>query len=196
MSAETPAVEGLPPGCGLWFGWIIASSLGTGIGWALGWRASYALPGLFSPLAIGLVVGLLLGAVQMVVLRGLVSNPVRWAGATALGWGLGFPAGSTLAQLFGLTEIWFGALTGAVVGLFLALFQWLVLHGRVSRAWLWAPTSLFAWATSMIYYRPGITAIGFLYGLLAGIVTGVTLVWLVYRPVDDPGTAQPPSSLD
>jgi hypothetical protein len=181
---EQQAIQGFAPGCSLWFVWLLASSLGTGIGWFLGWKLSFLVPGGVATLMIGMTSGLFLGLFQWMVLRKQFTNPGRWVVATVLGWAVGFPLGIILAQTFGMTEAALGLTAGFITGGMLSVLQWSVLRSQVTKAGWWVPACLFGWSSGMLYYRPGPTWMGILYGLVSGIVTGVALVWLLYRPVD------------
>jgi hypothetical protein len=171
-----------PPGCGLWFGWLLASILGTLLGWILGWRASFLVPGGVSTLVLGMTMGLVLGSMQALILRGHIKGSGQWVLASALGWAGGFLIGVEGAQWFGLSDVFFGLVVGMVTGVSLGLFQWLILRRQVPNAGWWVPANIFAWTSSLLYYRPGITGAGAFYGILSGLVTGTVLLWLLYRP--------------
>lgn len=181
---EQPVIQGFAPGCSMWFSWLFASSLGTGIGWFLGWKLSFLLPGGLATLMIGMTTGLVLGLLQLLILRNQFTHPGRWLAATVLGWAVGFPLGISLAQAFGMTDATFGLIAGFVTGGVLAIFQWGIFRSQITKAGWWVPASIFGWSFGMLYYRPGSTWLGILFGLVSGIVTGVALVWLLYRPAD------------
>jgi hypothetical protein len=105
-----------------------------------------------------------------------------WVIASALGWSAGFSIGAAFAQRLGLSDIFFGVIVGFVTGAILGILQWLVLRQNVLSAGWWVPASIFAWTSSMLYYRPGVTGAGAYYGILSGLVTGTVLLWLIYRP--------------
>ncbi|RPI34417.1 MAG: hypothetical protein EHM70_02920 [Chloroflexota bacterium] len=176
------AAEMIPPGCGMWFAWLFASTLGSFLGWILAWRASFVVPGVFSIITLGLVMGVVIGVLQWLVLRAHFKGAGWWIIASGLGWAAGFPVGAALAQQLGLTGYLFGVVLGLATGAAVGVAQWLVLRRRASRAMVWIPASIFAWTSSLLYYRPQGSGIGVMYGLLSGIVTGVALLWLLYRP--------------
>lgn len=182
MTGKPDSETSLPPGCGLFFGWLFTTIAGTALGWALGWRASYIVPGLLSTLFLGAATGAILGAMQWLVLRAYLNGAGWWIAASAAGWMVGFAAGAELAQRLGMVEAWFGLAAGVMTGLSLGIFQWIFLRRRVTRSGVWLPVSVFAWASSLIYYQPGGNWMGVMYGALAGIVTGVAMLWLLFRP--------------
>ncbi len=185
MSNGTEDNQLIPPGCGMWFAWLFASMLGTALGWVAGWQASFSAPGILVTFALGAVLGLIQGLFRWLVLRSHITGAGWWVLVTALGWTAGFPLGAFLAQRLGLAESGFGLAIGAVAGAILGALQWIYLRGRVTSAGWWVPVSIFAWASSLIFYQPGATWLGTFYGTLSGIVTGVAILWLIYRPVPD-----------
>jgi hypothetical protein len=186
MSENTEADEVLSPGCGLWLGWIFTSILGAGLGWAGGWRLSFITPGLVSTIVIGMTMGMIMGFFQWLVLRGRIARARLWAPASAAGWALGFSLGAEAAFRLEWVGAAFGLLIGIATGLCVGVFQWAILRPSVTRAWIWIPVSVFAWTASLIYYQPGVTILGALFGALTGFVTGTAMLWLIYRPVPDP----------
>lgn len=185
MSEESVQGDPIPPGCGLWLGWMGLTFLGTAVGWAAAWRISFAVPGMLSIIALGGVMGLVLGLFQWPVLYGVLRAAWWWIVASVLGWAVGFPLGVFAAQQLGLVEAGFGVVTGTVTGACVGLAQWLVLRRQVTQAGWWLPATIFAWGVGLFYYQPGATWLGLLYGALVGIVTGIVLLWLIYRPVAD-----------
>ncbi len=181
---ENTTEIGTAPGCGMWLGWLLASILGCALGWAAGWWLSFRIPGALSTIAIGLVCGLALGALQWLVLRPHLNFAWRWIIATAAGWGVGFPAGVSLASLLGMVGFQFGVVVGATTGFASGLVQWLALRKHLKDSGWWVLASTFAWTSSLLYYQPGASWLGAYYGLLSGMVSGTVLFWLVYRPSD------------
>jgi hypothetical protein len=177
----------LPPGCGLFFSWLILTILGAGIGWAAGWLASFHVPGQLATMFLGIVFGAVLGLFQWLPLRGHLNKSILWVILSSLGWGIGFPIGALFAQRFGLTEATFGLAVGIVAGFCVGLFQWIYLRRQLSGAGWWILANAFVWGWSLVFYRPGVSAIGAFYGALSGIVTGITMMWLIYRPIPDQG---------
>jgi hypothetical protein len=170
------------PGCGLYAGWMLATLFGMGVGWAVAWWVSFRVPGFLATFTIGALSGAILGGFQWLVLRLYLQQAVLWIPATTLGWMVGFWAGSLAPQWLQIGEGWLGLAAGLGVGLFTGVLQWLVLRRQASKAGWWVAASLAAWISGLFYYRPGVSLFGFLYGALAGIVTGLALVWLLQRP--------------
>lgn len=185
MTEDSPGELTAAPGCSLWFGWLAASIAGSLLGWAGGWWLSYFVPGSVSTAVIGLFFGLCLGVFQMLVLSAHLERSWQWIAATAIGWAAGFPAGAAAAAALGLDGFRFGLLTGGVSGIAAGILQWLVLRQKHLSAGWWLPASAFAWASSLLYYQPGISWLGAYYGLLSGMVSGLALFWLVYRPAPE-----------
>jgi hypothetical protein len=172
----------IPPGCGMWFAWLLATVLGSAIGWNVGWRISFLEPGILATLVIGGTTGLTLGIMQWLVLRSELKQSGWWILASSAGWAAGLPLGAFLAQRFGLSEALFGVALGATIGSLTGILQWLYLRTQVIDAGWWIPANIFAWGSGMLFYQAGASWLGALYGALAGIVTGVAMLWLIYRP--------------
>lgn len=184
MSKEENKTEFFPPGCGLWLSWVFANLIGMTLGWALGWWISSLVPGIISTATLALTVGLCLGFMQWLTLRGYINSSLWWLASTSVGWLVGFTVGVKLVSSLGWTGVLFGLMVGATTGLILGVLQWLVLRKQVSKAGWWLPISIIGWTSALLYYLPGVTAIGIIYGLLSGMLTGLAILWLVYRPVD------------
>ncbi len=175
------ANEREPPGCLFWMLWVLASALAGGLGWAAGWRISFLAPPELSTAVIGLLMGAMIGLLQGLVLKGWFRGSLHWIWLTTVGWGLGFPAGVSISYVGGFAEAIFGGTVGLSVGLLAGLLQWGFLRRRVSGAGWWLPASALAWGLSLLLYRPGVSAIGLVYGLISSILTGWALVSLSRR---------------
>jgi hypothetical protein len=166
-------------GCGFWLLWILGTVTGTGVGWLVGWWVSFRVPGQLATLILGLVVGLFLGALQWLVLRGVLPGAGWWIPASTVGWGTGFYLGAVVSHLVNLTDFSFGLALGAVVGLLSGVFQWLVLRRRTRHAGWWILASIFSWTFALLFYQAGLSAIGLYFGLMVGMVTGWALIGIL-----------------
>lgn len=172
--------ELISPGCGFFFGWIVLNTAGMGLGWLAGWGLSFVLPGALAAVAIGALTGLVTGGMQWLLLRSRLKSGLLWILVSTLTWGTGFLAGSMLASALGLTGIWFGVVMGAVWGMIAGLGQWLVMRHISRRAIWWLPSSAFALAAGLMFYSPGLNALGLLYGVLYGFVTSIAVLYMLY----------------
>jgi hypothetical protein len=172
--------ELISPGCSLFFIWIAASSIGLGLGWLLGWWLSFRLPGVLASLTIGLVTGLVLGLFQWLLLRASGERITWWIPVTAVTWGAGFLIGTFAASRFGLTGALFGVFSGACMGLLVGAGQWLVMRKTSKRSVLWIPVSTFGLGAAFMFYTPGLSGWGLLYGLLYGFVTSPAVLFMLY----------------
>jgi hypothetical protein len=100
--------------------------------------------------------------------------------------------GAWVAQVYGLSELAFGIVTGLITGLVVGLAQWVFLRTQVTRAGWWIPASVFAWTSGLVFYQPGASWLGLYIGTLAGIVTGIVILWLIYRPEPDANQPETP----
>lgn len=170
------------PGCGFFFGWLLATVLGAGVGWAAAWWISFRVAGAFSIVILGAVMGLSIGVFQQILLHGRFPSARWWALVSAAGWAVGFPGGVQIAHTFGQVEAVFGTIVGAAVGAAVGFAQWFVMRRLAPGTGWWVPITVFAWASSLLFYRPGVSAIGLYYGVLVGLVTGIAMLWYLFRP--------------
>src|SRR5512138_3790009 len=72
-------------------------------------------------------------------------------------------------------------LTLVISGFMVAVFQWLVLQGRVSRPWLWIITTTIGWTAGYLitfYLLP--SELGSLTGMVIGLAAGIAQ-WIILR---------------
>jgi hypothetical protein len=160
-SHPAPSIE-----WGLWFQWVLATTLG----WLLGLV-------ILGETGIGLTVGV----AQWLVLRTRLSRTGWWIIASAAGWLLGWavlvsglvlPPGTS-----GLTTV----LSGAVLGLALGLAQWVALRQMMPQAGWWVFASVAGWTVALTGVL-GQTVVG----VVAGALTGFMLDFLLRAaPADD-----------
>ena len=130
---------------------------------------------------VGGAAGLVIGGTQSVLLRRVIARPGWWLLTTVLLWGIAAATG-------------YGALSESnlLYLLVLLVVQWLLLRQRFSRALWWIPASIagvFAgWATFVFTSNllnlqtpdifAALAALGLLFGIPYGVITGFTLMKL------------------
>lgn len=144
---------------GLWFQWIMATTLG----WLLG---KFLLPG-----AAVVADGFGIGIAQWVILDRRIDRSWRWILASAIGWSAGWVINlSKIPEGMGFVE-------GLVVGTTLGIAQWIVLREELHWAGWWIPINIVAWSTAL-----GLTPGFLLTGITAGLVTGFAIELLLRNP--------------
>lgn len=178
-------------------GWIAASSIGWAAGLALGTLLTLAATNLswlnedrFFAYATLISLGFTLGAAQWVVMRRHLPQPARWVTATLIGYLLCLIMimGSHLAR-FGRAGVWDDALLLGLLGTAIGTSQWWILRHHYRQAGLWVLATAvgflcFMWIILFPSHTLGeLVFRGTIAGALAAAVSGVTLVWLVHRPL-------------
>ncbi|MDH3496443.1 MAG: hypothetical protein OER21_06750 [Gemmatimonadota bacterium] len=217
----------------LWWRWLAANAVAEAVGLGLvagGGAVAFAgtaeagAPGLSVAMAallvaLGAMEGLVVGAAQWVVLRRALAVRARpWIGATMAGavaaWLLGVipatvmsataDAGGTPPTIGDALQLALAAVMGAVLGVILAVPQWLVLKRWVRRAGWWIPANSVAWLVGMPVVfaaagavpegaRPAEVALRVLASLaLAGAAVGAIHGAVLVRLVDVPRLEVPP----
>lgn len=162
---------------------------------------------------VGIIIGSSVGAAEWLVLRGCINHAGRWVLANVIGHTLSFTllgalvgtplidAGTAELNLDAATVsiVWIGLLASVPI----AVLQWLVLRRQISKAILWIPArilgtvgSLSIWLVSIwnlpkqqevngILVADGVTiVVGILImGVTFGTLTGLSLIWLLRRPL-------------
>lgn len=161
---------------------------------------------------VGMVEGLILGFFQWLVLRRYIRQITGWIVATTIGaliaWSLGivssfFMTIVVVVSAEGMTKTDFLegiALLGALVGSVLGFAQWLVLRIHIQRAAWWIVANAIAWSIGLLIAFAGAgmgtenfslqaswvgVATGAAMGAVIGGTTGITLVWLLNRPLQN-----------
>jgi hypothetical protein len=168
--------------------------LGNAVGWIVG-MALFTSIGQFvelitqGPLLIiawgifGALAGAIVGVNQWIVLN-LFSVPRGeqwqrgWIAATVVGWSFSLMVvvGMAAGEALGFT------VSGAVIGIAVGISQWFVLHKHLKRAEWWGIANTIAWMSGMALLDLMDRAVGFaLAGLVAGLITGLWLIWLFQR---------------
>ncbi len=146
----------LPFDWGLWFQWIMA----TTVGWVLG---NFLLPNLAF-----VTIGLALGLLQWLVVQHNLRKSWQWIIATTLGWLLG----STISKFAIPAGMDF--LAGLVIGVTTGTAQWIILRRQVYLAGWWIIINIVAW-TSGLAFLPGILLTGVVVGVITSIAIGLLL---------------------
>ncbi|CAG0936069.1 hypothetical protein TFLX_04933 [Thermoflexales bacterium] len=137
----------------------------------------------------GVMGGWILGKMQWSVLRREVKNASRrWEAASALGM-------ATACLIIGITRkndsiILYGILFGATAG----LLQYATLARQFRLSFIWPPVNVAAWMIGVLsasnygvmnFMFESVGHFGWvaLQGVIAGIITGATIVWLFSHPV-------------
>lgn len=176
-------------GWAFWIQWVLASA----VGWSLGPMVQQALIEASgtsrSQLALGIGLGLMLGLAHwLIFLPQPYQVGIWWVLVSIIGWGIGWPLGWSLGwQIFG--SLGFGVIHG-VIGLIggagAGLGQWLILRSQVHRAGWWIAISALGWGLALgftfTFFRSQANT---LTGVIAALLTGGPLIWLLRQPVDD-----------
>ena len=199
-------VERAQVGWTFWLQWVLASTVGFTLAYeVVRFFGPFAFYVLFAPEYA--LMGVVVGIPQWLVLRQQVPGVGPWVLATVVG----FAVGGTLAfvtlvaagyydldDLVGraVSPFLLSALFFAPIGPVVGIAQWIVLRRRIKAAGWWVLANIVAWVlfgaleglpavTKMSYYDVRISVISAIGGLLAGAVTGVTLVWLLRQRVPE-----------
>jgi len=167
---------------GLW--WVLA----TAVGWVVGFAVCEALNDFVESFSSdGAVIGISVGIMQWLALRRRINRAGWWILASIIGFAIGKLVGDAIAQAVS-GAVGFG-LSGAAIGASLGAAQWLVLRRHVMQAGWWALASVVAWAVGWSIINlvgeatggPAGTAylIGATGAAMAGVITGVSLIWLL-----------------
>ena len=169
--------------------WVLATS----VGWVVGFAACETIRAiaefLAHPPTDGAVIGISIGIAQWLVLKGRVHRAGWWILASIIGFGVGKAVGDALAQA--VAGALGSGLDGAVIGASLGTAQWLVLRRHVAQARWWVLASILAWAlgwsviSAVDEVAGGPAGMAYIIGATgaaaAGVITGLSFVWLVRR---------------
>lgn len=183
----------------LWLEWMVATLIGYTIGILaiLPWMVNLAYaaqPGWSTGLMGGTILGGAVGVAQWLVLRRHAEQVGWWIVATIAGFMVGLGIGMPLADTgfmptgAALRVAYNTGMTGAIVGVVLGLFQWVVLRRFIPSAALWIVASALGWMVGMglgAAISTWSTTIGSLLvsGLSCGVVTGIVMQYLMRQKV-------------
>ncbi len=182
--------------------WVLASILGYSIGFPYGLAMGKSL---FWGWMLG---GLGAGVLQYLLLRNRLAQAEWWPVVTlvglAIGSGVSFVISQVVIQEVGLTAAFISI--GASVGIGVGIAQWIKLRLHLHQAGWWILTSTAGYSLGVLAAVNAPVSIpvgraiifgpefGGLIGSVSGIITGLTLLWLLQRPILEPGDPATPSS--
>jgi hypothetical protein len=181
---------------GLWLGWMLATALGLIIGYLPAALFISQLDLGVARIIVPLLAGTLIGVSQWLVLRNYVTDCSDWVLHLAGSWILGYTLGLLVVDL--LAGTFLGVMLAFILfGVIVALFQWPVLHREIPRIWIWIIANVIGWGLGAFLSQltiaalfgdnptalPVITIVNMaVTGLIAGMITGIALVWIVREP--------------
>jgi len=208
-SAKTPQAHGIAQPIttkgyqdfAVWFQWVLTN--------VAGFIAIARMMSAFPPTSSGTQLitdiallwisgGAIAGLLQWIILRKQFSNASQWLVATFIGWGLAGAAGQATSVIIVQSNYdvfinYIGYISFLAAGLTLGLSQWLVLKERFQGAkwWIFAQIAgliitTFAFDKFQISTDGSLrndTIFGLLIGFFDSFITGITLVYLLKRPL-------------
>ena len=131
---------------------------------------------------IGLSIGILTGILEKPVLQRYKLRVNGWIPLNILGWGVGFAVAESLKMFVGQLGVP-QLLGGAIIG----FSQWFVLRRQFSKSYWWIVACIIGSFAILSWIPIGYTFLNVLEeypipiiiaGLIMGIITGITLLWL------------------
>jgi len=159
----------------------------TILGWVIGFFVCEALNEFVRTTFVdGLIIGSAVGIAQWLVLRRRFAPIGWWVVFSIVGFGVGKAIADAATPGIAAT-VGYG-LSGAVIGVSVGIAQWLVLQRHLPRAGWWVPANVAAWAVGWTVISFAEDAVGWpiltvyvvgtIGAAVAGIITGIALVWL------------------
>jgi hypothetical protein len=181
---------------GLWLGWTVA----TAGGMLLGFLPTVLLVNVLNlglaQIVVPVLAGTTIGFAQWIVLRPYLTPGSNWELADGISWAAGYVLGLLLIQMLPST-IFIEFIGYLLFGVIVAIVQWPVLRREIPNLFVWILACSVGWAAGfwaseavlpLLFSDPSIepaistTVIAVTSGLVAGIVTGIALVWIVRKP--------------
>ena len=170
----------------LFFRWLAASAIGTGLGISAGILATLSAQNVpwinvdrFFAWALFLSIGIFLGLVQGGVIAASLSRSVAWFPATIIGFLLA--SGALIVPQPDLPGLWNDALLFAFMGAAIGIAQWWVLrpHLRLSGLWIAASVLGFQSFLWLVAHPAGsnleLVIVGTILGAIGAAATGLLL---------------------
>lgn len=180
----------------LWLGWTLATTGGMLIGFLLTIPLVNLLDIGFARILIPIFAGIFIGFSQWIVLRRYLTTSTDWVLAGGTGWAVGYAFGLLLIQNLSSTFLG-GIFAYLLFGIVVALVQWPVLRREIPSVLTWVVVNAIGWASglwasqaalALIFQEPVIAPalstamIAGTSGLVAGVITGLALVWIARQP--------------
>jgi len=125
-------------------------------------------------LAVGILITMIILTLgQSFILRKFYLIPFTWFWATLIGYLLGGIVGSIFEGIFEIS----GPISSGFTGIPLGFMQWMILRGRVEKAWWWII------AVSLVVLVSVLREPSLFSGY--GLLTGLILIWLMRNPIID-----------
>ncbi|HET9912406.1 MAG TPA: hypothetical protein VFQ13_10980 [Anaerolineales bacterium] len=181
---------------GLWLGWMLATAGGMLVGFLFAIPLVNLLDLVIAQIAVPVLAGAAVGFAQWIVLRRYVTASSNWELVDGTSWAAGYILGLLLIQMLPST-IFIEFIGYLLFGVIVALVQWPVLRREIPNLFVWIVASSLGWAAgfwaseavlSFLFHDPLIEpvistiVIAVTSGLVAGIITGAALVWIVRKP--------------
>lgn len=180
----------------LWLGWTLATAGGMLLGFLFAIPLVNLLDLVIAQIAVPVLAGAAVGFAQWIVLRRYVTASSNWELVDGTSWAAGYILGLLLLQMLPST-IFIEFIGYLLFGVIVALVQWPVLRREIPNLLVWIAASSLGWAAgfwaseavlSLLFRDPLIEpvistiVIAVTSGLVAGIITGAALVWIVRKP--------------
>ena len=180
----------------LWLEWTIATAGGMLFGFLLTIPLVNYLDLGISRVAVPILVGTLIGFSQWIVLRHYLVAHSDWILAGGASWAVGYTLGLLIIQ--NLSNTFAGGIFAYLLfGFIVAIAQWQMLRREIPSLFTWIVINSFGWATGLwvsqmvltvFFHDPVIdpvvstSVIAGTSGLIAGAITGISLIWIARQP--------------
>ena len=181
---------------GLWLRWTVATAGGMLLGFLPTVLLVNVLDLGLAQIVVPVLAGATIGFAQWIVLRRYVTAGSNWELVDGTSWAAGYVLGLLLIQTLPST-IFIEFIGYLLFGVIVALVQWPVLRREIPNLFVWIVASSLGWAAGfwtsqavlpLFFTDPVIepavstTVIAVTSGLVAGIITGIALIWIVRKP--------------
>lgn len=181
---------------GMWLGWSLATMFGLVIGYLPAALFINEMDLGLARILVPMLAGVLIGLAQWLVLRNYLTHSDDWVFNLTGSWVVGYVVALYVVEWLGGSFI--GLLLSYILfGVIVALFQWPILRREVPQLWVWALANVVGWTLGALVSQWVIAALfsenpasllvttlvnSAVTGLVAGMITGAALVWIVRKP--------------